>query len=109
MGHSLLFIQHVRFNFLSGLNYPKRDPALKDNWRGKIRSENVSGEVVDYSPSFECNGGDASDEDDVQWNGQALKMAISRGASFWRSHGDSRFFQFKISFLPNHYVTLTIC
>lgn len=75
----------------AGLKYPKRDPSLKDNWRGKSRvKEDSKNDVVDFSPSTDCHANEADEEEEIQWNSQALKMAISRGTSFWRSHTDGK-------------------
>ena len=56
---------------------------MKDNWRGRTRFDKLAdeGEVVDVA------GVPSDDEcDEGEWNENALRNAISRGMSMWRSH-----------------------
>eukprot|EP00111_Clytia_hemisphaerica_P023794 TCONS_00070117-protein len=65
-----------------GINYPERDPKLKNNWRGRTRQVQMDNtEVIEYK--------DEGEEDTIveeEWNYQALRTAMHRGMSFWRSH-----------------------
>lgn len=72
---------------IPGVKYPKRDPALKDNWRGKLRADKYAPDEIQeiVIDAFDDDGGGEENEDD-QWNENALRMALERGMSLWRSH-----------------------
>lgn len=67
---------------------------MKNNWRGKTRPDKLqSTTVIDIL----CNGEieekkkkeeeeEEGEEEEEAWNEQALKMAVKRGMSMWRSH-----------------------
>jgi hypothetical protein len=77
-----------------GSEYAKRDPKLKDNWRGKTRADKVRAEVVVIDSENGTNGDDY-DEDDATpttYSESALFAAMRRGLSIWRTHnGKDRF------------------
>ena len=80
------------FSFDTGVKYPKRDPNLKDNWRGRNRTNdngNINTTVVFEAQQTEK----CEDEDEAvqeEWNYQALRSAMHKGMSFWRSHTDGK-------------------
>ena len=70
------------------MNYPKRDPSLKNNWRGRNRISDVDdGKVIVFEQTENCEDKPVEEE----WNYQALRNAMHKGMSFWRSHTDGRF------------------
>jgi internalin A len=71
-----------------GSEYAKRDPNLKDNWRGKMRADKVKAEVVVINSEDGTNGDDY-DEDDATpttYSEGVLFAAMRRGLSIWRTH-----------------------
>ena len=74
------------------MNYPKRDPSLKNNWRGRSRVIDVDDQNITV---FEQAPQNVGEEDDVEqeWNYQALRNAMNKGMSFWRSHTNRKLFE----------------
>ena len=71
------------------MKYPDRDPKLKDNWRGRTRMNNVNqDDVIVYEESSLPDNQEEAPSD--EWNYQALRNAMHKGMSFWRSHGNSK-------------------
>ncbi|KAK2180135.1 hypothetical protein NP493_458g04035 [Ridgeia piscesae] len=58
--------------------YAPRDPALKDNWRGRGREDLCNVEVT--------QGDSEGVEEEVHYNYNALKNAVSRNMALWKSH-----------------------
>ena len=75
----------------TGVNYPKRDPNLKDNWRGRNRTTSDDNEtdtfVFETHQTENCKDEEPAQE---EWNYQALRNAMHKGMSFWRSHTDCK-------------------
>jgi len=77
--HRCMFLRII------GINYPERDPKFKDNWRGRSRMLDTDKEDV---INYETGNEEDEKEEEIGWNYQALRNAMSRGMSFWRSHTD---------------------
>ena len=72
------------FYFL-GIKYPERDPSLKGNWRGKARVDKTSTEIIEFERA-DCDEESEEEDEEEGWNENALRMALQRGMSMWRSH-----------------------
>ena len=84
---------------LPEVKYPKREASLKDNWRGKYRADKYApGEfnekIIEAPPEDEKNeiifgappDDEEKEEEETPWNENALRAALERGMSLWRSH-----------------------
>ena len=72
--------------YIVGVRYPQRVPSLKDNWRGKTRVDKIQGsEIVEVEIDGNADD-DGIGEEEEGWNENALRMALHRGMSMWRSH-----------------------
>ena len=92
----MLHISNNGYSFIHSLEvkYPSRDASLKDNWRGKYRADQYApGEVNEIVIDAPEDHEDGQEGEEVPWGENALKMAIERGMSMWRSHTGKTIFK----------------
>ena len=74
----------------SAPSYPERDPALKDNWRGRRQKDQVvfNPDQITEVESTEPRDDFYPDEYDEKtiYNSQALRAAVRKNMSLWRTH-----------------------
>ncbi|XP_052791020.1 leucine-rich repeat protein lrrA-like isoform X2 [Mya arenaria] len=70
--------------------YATRDPALKDNWRGRIRQDltHLKNVVMVKTENGSEEGFD-SPPDDLPFSSDVLERAAMRSMSIWKSHKDT--------------------